>query len=123
MRKTIAMDQTDYLLMSVAKTIYEEEGLFFVTLDADKADLPLEGIQRLVIGGKATPKLEIMDAGIEASLSFNHIHHDIFIPWSVVSGVEGNFKVFFCNREGLEKDEADTPKGEKKKTSHLKVVK
>jgi len=117
------MEKTDSLLKSVAETIYEEEGLFFVTLNADAVEVPLEGLQRLVMGGKATPKLRIIDSGIEASLSINHIHYEIIIPWSVVSAVEGNFKAFFCKRDIPDEEEKSSKKDGGKKTSHLKVVK
>lgn len=119
------MDKTNLLLKSVAEVIYEEEGTFFLTIHADHVDLPLEGLQRLVMGGNATPQLKIVDDGINASLSINRVHYDVHIPWIHVAAVEGNNKAFFCKRE-VSPDEDGSGSGEKmseKKRGHLKVVK
>ncbi|MDH3976355.1 MAG: hypothetical protein OEV42_18980 [Deltaproteobacteria bacterium] len=118
------MDKTDILLKSVAEVIYEEEGSFFLTIHADEVDLPLEGLQRLVMGGDATPCLIIADSGIQVSLSINRVHYDVHIPWIHVAAVEGNNKAFFCKRDGSpdNKGDSDTQKSEKKR-GHLKVVK
>jgi len=119
------MDRTDILLKNVADAIYEEEGSFFLTIHADHVDLPLEGLQRLVMGGNATPKLKIADDGIHVSLSINRVHYDVHISWLYVAAVEGDKKAFFCKRDGTpEEDKNDSPdnKGEKKR-SHLKIVK
>lgn len=124
------MDRTDKLLKLVAETIYEEEGLFYVTLFGEDTILPLEGTQRLVFGGSATPDLKITEEGISASLSINHIHYDLDLPWSVIFAVEGADKAFYCRRKTRTSDEdnthikevpKETPK--KGKVSHLKVVK
>lgn len=118
------MDKTDILLKSVAQAIYEEEGNFFLTIHADHVELPLEGLQRLVIGGNATPKLEIADNGIDVSLSINRVHYDVHIPWIYVAAVEGNNKAFFCKRNGPPEDKEDSgDKKSEKKRGHLKVVK
>lgn len=111
------------LLKLIAENIYREEESFFITIHADELDLPLEGLQRLVMGGRATPNLRIIDDGIEVSLSINRIHYDIFIPWDYVTAVEGSGKAFYCKRN-LESKDAETKKidREKRKT-HLKVVK
>ena len=42
--------RTEFILKLVAEALYEEEGTFFVTVKADDLDLPLDGIQRLVLG-------------------------------------------------------------------------
>lgn len=120
----IAMDKTDVLLKSVADAILEEEGSFFLTIHADHVDLPLEGLQRLVIGGNATPHLIIGDSGMEVSLSINRVHYDVHIPWIHVAAVEGNNKAFFCKRSDSPngKDDSSSGKSEKKR-GHLKVVK
>jgi len=119
------MDITDSILKTVADAIYEEEGSFFLTIHADYVDLPLEGLQRLVIGGKATPSLKIADDGIQTSLSINRIHYDTHIPWLYVVAVEGDKKAFFCDRD-LSDEDSETEVPEKKsesKRGHLKVVK
>lgn len=117
------MGKTEIILKLVAEALYEEEGTFFVTVNADELNLPLDGIQRLVIGGRATPDLEIKDDGIGASLSFNRVHYDVHIPWQSVAAIEGNNKAFFCNAmldDIIDKNEEKTTR---KKTSHLKLVK
>ena len=121
------IDKSDWFLREVAETVYEEEGLFYITINADKTELPLEGMQRLVMGGRATPSLAIGESGIDVSLSINRVHYDILIPWSIVSAVEGNDKAFFCRRDDDEGDMEELSKkgdaGNKKKTGHLKLVK
>ncbi len=124
------MDKTDILLKLVAETIYEEEGLFYATLFGEDTILPLEGTQRLVFGGNATPDLKITEEGISASLSINRIHYDLDLPWSVIFAVEGADKAFYCRRKTQKSDEyGDSPKKTEKeapkkgKVSHLKVVK
>lgn len=117
------MGKTELILKLVAEALYEEEGTFFVTVQADDLDLPLDGIQRLVLGGRATPDLEIKDEGIDASLSFNRVHYDIYIPWQSVVALEGNYKAFFCNTHLDDIDDLDDEKMPKKKASHLKLVK
>ncbi len=117
------MGKTEFILKLVAEALYEEEGTFFVTVNADELNLPLDGIQRLVIGGRATPDLEIKDDGIDASLSFNRVHYDVHIPWQSVAALEGNNKAFFCNTHLDDIDELDEVKTAKKKKSHLKLVK
>lgn len=120
------MDRTDILLKMVVETILEEEGSVFVSLDADKTELPLEGTQRLVFGGKATPNLEISEFGIRSSLSINHVHYDLELPWQIVFAAEGLDKAFYCRRRSMPSDEDESgteDKISKKKRSHLKVVK
>lgn len=117
------MEKTEFILKLVAEALYEEEGTFFVTVQADDLGLPLEGIQRLVLGGRATPDLEIKDEGIKASLSFNRVHYDVHIPWQSVAALEGNDKAFFCNTHLDGIDDLDEVKTPKKKASHLKLVK
>lgn len=123
------MDKTDILLKNVADVIYEEEGSFFLTIHADHIDLPLEGLQRLVIGGNATPNLKITNFGIDASMSINRVHYDVHIPWIHVAAIEGNNKAFFCKRERAPDDDKDQPEEKKsekkseKKRAHLKIVK
>lgn len=120
------LDRTDEILKMVAEAVYEEEGIFFITLNAEDMDLPLEGTQRLVIGGKATPELEITDDGIEASLSINRTHYDVKIPWRHIFSIEGANQAYYCKRKVSEYDEGPggkDDKGEKKKGGHLKVVK
>lgn len=119
------MDKTDAILKIVVETIFEEEGTFFVTLNVDSLNLPLEGTQRLVFGGNATPDLIITECGIDASLSINRVHYDIHIPWSLMTAVEGAGKAFYCRREGMVADDESDGKGaaDKKKSSHLRVVK
>ena len=119
------MDKTDAILKMVVETIFEEEGTFFVTLNVDSLNLPLEGAQRLVFGGNATPDLIITDGGIDASLSINRVHHDIHIPWHLMAAVEGAGKAFYCRRKGAEINEESGEDGAsgKKKSTHLRVVK
>lgn len=124
------MDRTDSLLKMVAETVYEEEGLFYVTLFGEDTILPLEGTQRLVFGGNATPNLTITEEGISASLSINRIHYDLDLPWRIIFAVEGADKAFYCRRKTKTNTEDPSPpeKKEKKttkkaKVSHLKVVK
>lgn len=117
------MDKTNELLKAVAECILEEEGSFFVIANADKLDLPLDGAQRLALGGKATPYLRFTDEGIATGLSINHFHYDLFIPWDTVNAVEGEGKAFYCRREDAEKEEKREearPQGEKR---HLSLVK
>ena len=119
------MYSTDYILKVVAEAVYAEEGLFFVTLNVDGLNLPLDGIQRLVLGGKATPDLDITDDGIGASLSIKHVHYNIHILWGVISAIEGNSKAFYCERENDEGDEGKKENENKDQNlrNHLKVVK
>ena len=124
------MDRTDSLLKLVAETIYEEEGLFYATVFGEDTNLPLEGTQRLVFGDNATPGLKITEEGISASLSINHIHYDLDLPWRVIFAVEGADKAFYCRRKTniSAKDDSKIKKVKKEaprkgKASHLKVVK
>lgn len=115
------MDKTNKLLKSVAECILDEEGSFFAVVNADMLDLPLEGTQRMILGGKATPYLRLTDEGIEAGLSINRFHYDAFIPWHVVNAVEGDRKAFYCKREGVDKEKKE---GEaQKENRHLRLVK
>ena len=115
------MDKTNKLLKSVAECILDEEGSFFVVINADKLDLPLEGTQRMILGGKATPYLRLTDEGIEAGLSINRFHYDAFIPWHVVNAVEGDRKAFYCKREGVDKEKKEEEA--QKENRHLRLVK
>lgn len=118
------MDKTDSILKMVVENILEEEGTFFVTLDADTLNLPLDGPQRLVFGGSATPDLIITDGGIDASLSINRVHYDVHIPWGIMTAVEGAGKAFYCRRKGSGVHNESGGKGVgKKKPAHLRVVK
>lgn len=124
------MDRTDSILRLITETIYEEEGLFYVTVIGEESNLPLEGTQRLVFGGKATPNLRITERGIAASLSINRIHYDADIPWGIIFSVEGADKAFYCRRRNKKPPEdiklADSGSKKEKpsrKNSHLKVVK
>jgi len=119
------MDKTDTILKMVVETILEEEGTFFVTLNADALTLPLDGLQRLVFGGNATPNLIITAGGIDASLSINRVHYDVHIPWSIMTAVEGAGKAFYCRRKGSGVDSESGAKAasRKKKSPHLRVVK
>lgn len=122
-KRLSTLGKTEAILKLVAEALYEEEGTFFVTLQADDLNLPLDGIQRLVLGGRATPDLEIKDEGIDASLSFNRVHYDVHIPWQSVAALEGNNKAFFCNTKLDNIINENEEKTTKKKTSHLKLVK
>ena len=115
------MDKTSELLKSVAECILDEEGSFFAVVNADMLDLPLEGTQRMVLGGKATPYLRLTDEGIEAGLSINRFHYDAFIPWHVVNAVEGDRKAFYCKREGVDKEKKEEES--QKENRHLRLVK
>src|SRR4030066_88745 len=115
------MDKTNKLLKSVAECILDEEGLFFAVVNADMLDLPLEGTQRMILGGKATPYLRLTDEGIEAGLSINRFHYDAFIPWHVVNAVEGDRKAFYCKREGVDKEKKEEEA--QKENRHLRLVK
>ncbi len=115
------MDKTNKLLKSVAERILEEEGSFFAVVNADMLDLPLEGTQRMMLGGKATPYLRLTDEGIEAGLSINRFHYDAFIPWHVVNAVEGDRKAFYCKREGVDKEKREEEA--QKENRHLRLVK
>lgn len=115
------MDKTSELLKSVAECILDEEGSFYAVVNADMLDLPLEGTQRMVLGGKATPYLRLTDEGIEAGLSINRFHYDAFIPWHVVNAVEGDRKAFYCKREGLDKEKKEEEA--QKESRHLRLVK
>ncbi len=115
------MDKTNKLLKSVAERILEEEGSFFAVVNADMLDLPLEGTQRMMLGGKATPYLRLTDEGIEAGLSINRFHYDAFIPWHVVNAFEGDRKAFYCTREGLDKKKKEEEA--QKENRHLRLVK
>lgn len=107
------MDKTNELLKAVAECILYEEGSLFVMVNADMLDLPLDGIQRITLGGKATPYLRFTDDRIEAGLSINRFHYDAFIPWNAVNAVEGETKAFYCRREDGKKkgEEIDAKKG------------
>jgi len=115
------MDKTNKLLKSVAECILDEEGSFFAVVNADMLDLPLEGTQRMILGGKATPYLRLTDEGIEAGLSINRFHYDAFIPWHVVNAVEGDRKAFYCKREGVDKEKKEEET--QKENRHLRLVK
>jgi len=115
------MDKTNKLLKSVAECILDEEGSFFAVVTADMLDLPLEGTQRMILGGKATPYLRLTDEGIEAGLSINRFHYDAFIPWHVVNAVEGDRKAFYCKREGVDKEKKEEEA--QKENRHLRLVK
>lgn len=115
------MDKTNKLLKSVAECILDEEGSFFAVVNADMLDLPLEGTQRMILGGKATPYLRLTDEGIEAGLSINRFHYDAFIPWHVVNAVEGDRKAFYCKREGVDKEKKEEES--QKENRHLRLVK
>lgn len=119
------MERTDAIFKMVAEAILEEEGTFFVTLNVDSLNLPLEGTQRLVFGGNATPDLVLSDGGVSASLSINRIHFDIHLPWRLMTAIEGGGKAFYCNRKSLDfSDDSDTKdRPDKKKSSHLRVIK
>lgn len=114
------MDRTSELIKSVAECILEEEGSFFAVVNADMLDLPLEGTQRIMLGGKATPYLRLTKVGIEAGLSINRFHYDAMIPWSVVYAVEGENKAFYCKREGGDKKKEEDVQMQKR---HLRLVK
>ncbi len=116
------MDSTDEILKRVTESIYEEENIFFITLDTYGLNLPLKGRQRLVMGGDATPALEISNNGIAASLSIDKVHYDVIIPWGSVSAVEGRKKAFYCRRETGGKKSCPHD-NKKKKSSHLRVIK
>lgn len=115
------MDKTNELLKTVAECILDEEGSFFAVVNADMLDLPLEGTQRMILGGKATPYLRITDEGIEAGLSINRFHYDAFIPWDAVNAVEGDLKALYCKREGGAKEKKEDEA--QKENRHLKLVK
>ena len=118
------MDKTDELLKAVAECILEEEGSFFIVVNADSLDLPLEGVQRLLLGGKATPYLEMTDDGISVGLSINRFHYDAYISWGAVSAIEGNSKAFYCRREGIVQEKKEDKVDEVHKTKrHLSLVK
>ena len=124
------MDRDDQILKLVAESVYEEEGVFFITVDADELELPLEGSQRLVVGGNATPDLEITVDGIQVSMSINRVHYNVHIPWRIVFAIEGANKAFYCRRkiseydeEGDELEKGSKKQGEKKSKGHLRVVK
>lgn len=117
------MDRTDELLKAVAECILGEEGSLFVIVNADLLDLPIDGVQRLLLGGKATPYLDITDEGIAAGLSINRFHYDAFIPWDAVSAVEGNGKAFYCRREGMRKEMKEDGAEVDKEKRHLTLVK
>ncbi len=117
------IDKTDELLKAVAECILSEEGSFFAILNADLLDLPLEGVQRLLLGGKATPYLDITDEGIAAGLSINRFHYDAFIPWDAVSAIEGNSKAFYCKREGVVKKMKEDGAEVQTEKRHLTLVK
>jgi len=117
------MDKTSDILRAVTEAIYEEESVFFVTLDADVLDLPLKGLQRLVLGGNATPSINITKEGIAASLSIDKVPYDVKIPWSSVSAVEGMKKAFYCSRETRHEETKVALNDKKKKTGHLRVIK
>lgn len=114
------MDRTNELLRSVAECILDEEGSFFVIVNADALDIPLEGTQRMVLGGKATPYLHLTEEGIEAGLSINRFHYDVFIPWDAVNAVEGENKAFYCRSQEV-KREAKKEAGKEK--GRLRLVK
>ena len=116
------MERVNQIMKSVAETLLEEEGLFFVTLDPEGLGLPLTGEQRLVMGGKATPRMKLSDAGIDASLSINRYHYDVHIPWRAVSGIEGAAMAFYCEREEIAPP-PEKEKEEKPGRGRLKVVK
>jgi hypothetical protein len=109
------MDRTSELLKTVTECILDEEGSFSVIVNADMLDLPLDGAQRLLLGGKATPYMDISDEGISVGLSINRVHYDTFIPWDAVNAVEGENKAFYCRRVRAEKKE--------EKGRHLRLVK
>lgn len=115
------MDRTSELLKAVAECILEEEGSFFAVVNADMLELPLEGTQRIILGGKATPYLRLTERGIEVGLSINRFHYDAFIPWHVVNAIEGDSKAFYCKQEGVDKENRE--KEEQKKDRHLRLVK
>ena len=121
----LLMDRTDAILKRVAEAVLEEEGTFFVTLNVDTLDLPLEGTQRLVFGGNATPDLIITDGGVSASLAINRIHYDIYVPWRLMTAVEGAGKAFYCRRKRSVDDDGtdENSLSDKKKSAHLRVVK
>ncbi len=110
-------------MKSVAEALLEEEGAFFVTLYPEGLGLPLTGVQRLVMGRKATPKLRLSDAGIDASLSINRYHYDVHIPWRAVSGVEGATMAFYWEREKVAGPPEAKEDEKKKGRGRLKVVK
>lgn len=115
------MEKTNKLLKRVAECILEEEGSFFAVVNADMLDLPLEGTQRMILGGKATPYLRLTDEGIEAGLSINRFHYDALIPWQAVNAVEGDRKAFYCKREGVDKEKREEEA--QKENRHLRLVK
>ena len=119
------MDSTDAILKMVAEAILEEEGTFFVTLNVDSLDLPLEGTQRLVFGGNATPDLVLTDGALSASISINRIHYNIHLPWRLMTAIEGGGKAFYCSRKGLDYTDNSSSKEQpdKKKSTHLRVIK
>lgn len=117
------MDRTDEILKSVAECILDEDGSFSVIVNADHLDLPLEGAQRLILGGKATPYLDIANEGISAGLSINRFHYDAFIPWDTVSAIEGNSKAFYCKREGVQKEKKEERTAVQNEKRRLSLVK
>lgn len=116
------MDRTDSLIKAVAECILDEEGSFHAIVNADMLDIPLEGTQRLILGGKATPYLKFDDGGIAVGLSINRFHYDVFIPWDVIFAVEGEKKAFYCRRGDVEKEEKPENTGAREKR-HLRLLK
>lgn len=114
------MDKTNELLKSVAECILDEEGSLFAVVNADMLDLPLDGTQKMILGGKATPYLRLTEEGIEAGLSINRFHYDAFIPWDAVNAVEGEKKAFYCKRDDENKKSKET--GAKKDKRRLSLV-
>lgn len=114
------MDKTNELLKAVAECILDEEGSLFAVVNADMLDLPLDGTQKMILGGKATPYLKLTEEGIEAGLSINRFHYDAFIPWDAVNAVEGEKKAFYCKREDGNKKGKET--GAKKDKRRLSLV-
>lgn len=117
------IDETDKLLKAVAECILSEEGSFFAIVNADLLDLPLDGVQRMLLGGRATPYLDLTDEGIAAGLSINRFHYDAFIPWDAVSAIEGNSKAFYCRREGVDKKVKEDKAEVQTEKRHLTLVK
>lgn len=108
------MDKTNELLKAVADSILDEEGSLFAIVNADLLDLPLDGTQRMILGGKATPYLRLTEEGIEAGLSINRFHYDAFIPWDAVNAVEGEAKAFYCKRENEKGKEGEAKKDKRR---------
>ena len=111
------------LLKGVAEELLADEGEFLATIDADRTDLPLEGYQRLIMGGKATPDLSLDAGGIKASLSINRVHYDLDVPWDIVSAIEGSSMAFYLRSKPQPKSSDDADGRDSSSVNHLRLVK